>query len=43
MNIVLLDMQIVLLDGYASNPGDLTWEPLKEMGEVTVYDRSLQR
>ena len=40
MNIVLLDMQIVLLDGYASNPGDLTWEPLKEMGEVTVYDRT---
>lgn len=33
-------MQIVLLDGYASNPGDLTWEPLKEMGEVTVYDRT---
>ena len=40
MNIVLLDMQIVLLDGYASNPGDLTWEPLKAMGEVTVYDRT---
>lgn len=33
-------MQIVLLDGYASNPGDLTWEPLEEMGEVTVYDRT---
>lgn len=33
-------MQIVLLDGYASNPGDFTWEPLKEMGEVTVYDRT---
>lgn len=33
-------MQIVLLDGYASNPGDLTWESLKEMGEVTVYDRT---
>lgn len=33
-------MKIVLLDGYASNPGDLTWEPLKEMGEVTVYDRT---
>lgn len=33
-------MQIVLLDGYASNPGDLTWAPLKEMGEVTVCDRT---
>lgn len=41
MKIVLLDMQIVLLDGYASNPGDLTWQPLSEMGEVTVYDRTL--
>lgn len=33
-------MQIVLLDGYASNPGDLTWQPLSEMGELTVYDRT---
>lgn len=34
-------MQIVLLDGYASNPGDLTWAPLYDMGEVTIYDRTL--
>ena len=33
-------MQIVLLDGYASNPGDLTWQPLRELGELTVYDRT---
>lgn len=33
-------MQIVLLDGYASNPGDLTWAPLRELGELTVYDRT---
>ena len=33
-------MQIVLLDGYASNPGDLTWVPLRELGELTVYDRT---
>lgn len=33
-------MQIVLLDGYASNPGDLTWDPLRELGELTVYDRT---
>ena len=33
-------MKIVLLDGYASNPGDLSWEPLKEFGEVTIYDRT---
>ncbi len=33
-------MQIVLLDGYASNPGDLTWAPLRELGDLTVYDRT---
>ena len=33
-------MKIVVLDGYASNPGDLSWEPLKEFGEVTIYDRT---
>lgn len=33
-------MKIVELDGYAANPGDLSWEPLKELGELTVYDRT---
>ncbi len=32
--------KIVVLDGYAANPGDLSWEPLKEMGTVQVYDRT---
>lgn len=27
------------LDGYTENPGDLTWEPLEKLGQVTVYDR----
>lgn len=31
---------IVILDGYAANPGDLSWEPLKEFGTVTVYERT---
>ena len=31
-------MKIVELDGYAANPGDLSWEPLQELGELTVYD-----
>jgi glycerate dehydrogenase len=31
---------IVVLDGYALNPGDLDWEPLHAMGNVTVYDRT---
>lgn len=31
---------IVELDGYAANPGDLSWEPLKAFGSLTVYDRT---
>ncbi|ADQ15505.1 D-2-hydroxyacid dehydrogenase [Halanaerobium hydrogeniformans] len=31
-------MKIVVLDGYAVNPGDLSWEPLKELGEVEIYE-----
>ena len=33
-------MKIVILDGYTANPGDLSWEGLKELGEVTVYERT---
>ena len=32
-------MKIVILDGYTENPGDLSWEPLEKLGQVTVYDR----
>ena len=33
-------MKIVILDGYTENPGDLSWAPLEELGELTVYDRT---
>lgn len=33
-------MKIVILDAYTANPGDLSWGSLKEMGEVTVYERT---
>lgn len=33
-------MKIVVLDGYALNPGDLSWQGFEELGEVTVYDRT---
>ncbi|MBP3927667.1 MAG: D-2-hydroxyacid dehydrogenase [Clostridium sp.] len=33
-------MKIVVLDGYVENPGDLSWEKLRQLGEVTVYDRT---
>ena len=33
-------MKIVILDGYAANPGDLSWNALQQLGDVTVYDRT---
>ena len=33
-------MKIVVLDGYCENPGDLSWAPLEQFGEVVVYDRT---
>lgn len=33
-------MKIVVLDGYAANPGDLSWEELEKLGSLTVYDRT---
>lgn len=32
--------KIVVLDGYAANPGDISWEPWNALGEVIVYDRT---
>lgn len=31
-------MKIVVLDGYAVNPGDLSWDILKDLGDLVVYD-----
>ncbi|MEN6458741.1 MAG: D-2-hydroxyacid dehydrogenase [Thermoguttaceae bacterium] len=33
-------MQIVVLDGYALNPGDLSWAPLEAIGPCVVHDRT---
>ena len=33
-------MNIVILDGYTANPGDLSWDELGQMGELKVYDRT---
>ena len=34
-------MKIVLLDGHTINPGDLSWEPVAELGdEFVVYERT---
>ena len=34
-------MNIVVLDGYTLNPGDLSWEGLERLGMCRVYDRTL--
>ena len=33
-------MKIVILDAYAANPGDLSWDEFAALGELTVYDRT---
>lgn len=33
-------MTIVVLDGYVANPSDLSWDGLKELGDLTVYERT---
>ena len=33
-------MKIVVLDGYALNPGDLSWDKIKELGDLEIYDRT---
>ena len=33
-------MKIVDLDGYAANPGDISWDGVKELGEFVFYDYS---
>ena len=33
-------MKLVVLDGYTLNPGDLSWEELEKLGDLTVYDRT---
>jgi glycerate dehydrogenase len=36
-------MKIVVLDGFAMNPGDLTWKNLEQLGETKIYERSSQK
>ena len=33
-------MEIVVLDGYIANPGDLSWAALEKIGHLTVYERT---
>ncbi|OZB91597.1 D-2-hydroxyacid dehydrogenase [Paenibacillus sp. XY044] len=33
-------MNIVVLDGHTLNPGDISWDELRNLGSVTIYDRT---
>jgi glycerate dehydrogenase len=33
-------IKIVVLDGYTLNPGDLSWNAMNDMGDLTVFDRT---
>ncbi len=33
-------MKIVVLDGYTLNPGDITWDGFKALGDFKVYERT---
>ncbi len=34
------DLEIVFLDGFTNNPGDISWEVLSNLGSFQVYDRT---
>ncbi|MCZ2079702.1 MAG: D-2-hydroxyacid dehydrogenase [Bryobacteraceae bacterium] len=33
-------MKIVILDGYCLNPGDLSWDALRELADLEIHDRT---
>jgi glycerate dehydrogenase len=33
-------MKIVILDAYALNPGDLSWDQMSNLGDIEIYDRT---
>src|SRR6476620_4342255 len=35
--------KIVVLDGFTLNSGDLSWEPLQQLGDLTVHDRTSEQ
>lgn len=35
-------MKLAILDAYADNPGDLSWDSFREFAEISVYDRTNQ-
>ena len=35
-----MEPKTVVLDGYTLNPGDLSWEPLTDLGRCEIYERT---
>lgn len=33
-------MKIVILEAYCINPGDISWDSLRSLGELTIYERT---
>ena len=33
-------MKIAVMDGHGVNPGDMSWKPFEEIGQITVYPRT---
>ena len=33
-------MRIVVLDGHALNPGDISWDEIRAVGDLTVHPRT---
>jgi glycerate dehydrogenase len=33
---------LVVLDGHTLNPGDLDWQPLRDLGSRTIHDRTAE-
>ena len=36
----MITLKFVVLDSFALNPGDLSWEWLENLGECEIYDRT---
>ena len=34
-------LKLVILDAYATNPGDLSWSPIEALADCTLHDRTL--
>ncbi len=36
-------MKITIVDGYNTNPGDLSWAPISALGQLTIFENALEQ